>query len=94
MGRFDYGDQVYYSIAHRNTSGRVISKNEGLAKIIDFETPTRAVILDMERGRQKTIDTRFLEKAEFGGARRGSSSSSSSKTRKARKNKRSSTRKN
>jgi hypothetical protein len=89
MGRFNYGDQVYYSIAHRNTSGRVISKNEGLAKIIDFETPTRAVILDMERGRQKTIDIRFLEKAEFGGARR-----SSSKTRKARKNKRSSTRKN
>jgi hypothetical protein len=92
MGRFNYGDQVYYSIAHRNTSGRVISKNEGLAKIIDFETPTRAVILDMERGRQKTIDTRYLEKADFGGARRRSSSSS--KTRKARKSKLSSTRKN
>jgi hypothetical protein len=45
----------------------------------------------MERGRQKTIDTRFLEKAEFGGARRRSSSN---KTRKARKSKRSSTRKN
>jgi len=88
MGRFNYGDRVYYSLAHRNITGRVISKNEGLAKIIDFEPDGRAVILDMERGRQKTIDTRFLEKAEFGGSRR------SSKTRKARKSKRSSTRKN
>ena len=93
MGVLSYGDRVYYEIPHRNTAGRVISRNAGYAKLIDDVRGTTAELLTEKQGITKMVDTRYLKKASKyedaygGGARR-------SRTRKARKSKRGSTRKN